>query len=195
MIDVEGEQVNKLQQVYEHKKEKYTDLKEECQKVFEREVILVPIIVSSLGAISKQSIKGLKKMLKIGTRDKGYLDTILRRMSIISCICSYFIFNDLQFKTLNGSGKSGQDKAGHTTKNNGDASQDSEEEMVTFNEDPNFETVNTENGEDKKEQNIQDNATQETTGHNTADETSDEEESNREEAGEGTPNEQESQYH
>ena len=92
-----GEQGNKLNNVYKEKKEKYKPLAEECKKVYKRKAKIFTIIVSSLGAIQKQSIEDIRKLLNIGAKDNKLMNTVLRRLSLTACIGSYFIFNKLKY--------------------------------------------------------------------------------------------------
>ena len=92
--------INTLDKVYQQKMEKYASLIEECKEKFHRETKLIVVIVSSLGAIYKKSISGIKKLLNMGNRKKGTLNVALRRISIVSCISSYFIYHGMQFQTI-----------------------------------------------------------------------------------------------
>ena len=92
-----GEKGNKLNNTYKEKKDKYKELAEECKKVYKRKVKVYVIIVSSLGAVQKQSIADIRKLLKIATNQNRLLNTILRRLSLTACIGSYFIYNKLKY--------------------------------------------------------------------------------------------------
>lgn len=95
-----GEQGNKLTNVFNEKKDKYKELVQECERVYKRKVKLYVIIVSSLGAIQKQSIDDIKKLLKISASDNKLLSTILRRLSLAACIGSYFIYNKFKLQAI-----------------------------------------------------------------------------------------------
>ena len=89
---------NTLDKVFADKAKKYTELAEVCSKVYKKKVHIYTIIVSSLGAVHEKSIGDIRKLLKIGPSEKRLMDTILRRLSLTSCIGSYFVFNKLAFK-------------------------------------------------------------------------------------------------
>ena len=89
---------NKIDIVYNEKVKKYKGLVEACKKAYNREVKQYTIIVSSLGAINKNSINDIKKLLNITEYEKKTMKTILRRLSLAACVGSYFIFNNLKFK-------------------------------------------------------------------------------------------------
>ena len=98
--DNETEKGMKINTVYNEKVEKYKGLVEACKKTYNREVKQFTIIVSSLGAINKNSINDIKKLLNIAEYEKKTMKTILRRLSLAACIGSYFIFNNLKLKAL-----------------------------------------------------------------------------------------------
>lgn len=91
---------NTLNKTYETKVNKYKELVEECKRVYNKDTKYFVIIVSSLGAIHRKSIKALCKLLHISKNDTRTRDAILRRLSLASCIGSYFIFNKLKFKPI-----------------------------------------------------------------------------------------------
>ena len=99
--DDEGNEINSLDKVYKQKVEKYANLVNECREKFDRRTKLIIVIVSSLGAIHKRSIAGIKKLLRLKkNKKKGILNIALRRMSIVSCISSYFIYHGMEFRTI-----------------------------------------------------------------------------------------------
>ena len=93
-----GEKGNKLDNTFNEKVEKYSELVKECEEVYKRKVTLHVIIVSSLGVVQKDSIKHLRNLLQISNKEKKTLNTILRRLSLTACIGSFFIFNRLNFE-------------------------------------------------------------------------------------------------
>ena len=82
---------------YNTKVNKYKDLINKCNEQFRRDTKLTIIVVSSLGAIYNKSIKQVKKLLRIRDNNTKMLNNILRRMSTVSCIGSYFIYYNLHF--------------------------------------------------------------------------------------------------
>ena len=92
-----GEHGNKLNNVYREKHDKYKALADECERVYKRKTSTYTIIVSSLGAVQKQSIDDIRKLLKIDAHENRLMNTILRRLSLTACIGSYFIYNKLKY--------------------------------------------------------------------------------------------------
>ena len=87
---------------YNQKKSKYMELVQACNQQFHKETHLIVIIVSSLGAIYNKSIAGMKKLLGLqGKRHNKHVKTLLRRMSLASCIGSYFIYYKIRFSETN----------------------------------------------------------------------------------------------
>ena len=82
---------------YNEKKEKYHDLVEHCREKFNMNVHLHIIIVSSLGAIHKKSINDIESLYSQSRKSK-IVKTVLRRMSTLACIGSYFIFYRIPFQ-------------------------------------------------------------------------------------------------
>ena len=82
---------------YNEKKEKYHDLVEHCREKFNMNVHLHVIIVSSLGAIHKKSISDIESLYNQNRKSKK-VKTVLRRMSTLACIGSYFIFYRISFQ-------------------------------------------------------------------------------------------------
>jgi hypothetical protein len=89
-----------LEKVYNEKRDKYQGLVERCSYLYKRKVKLFVIVVSSLGAIYKKSMKDINKLLKFNKKSKDEKKTVYRRLSITACIFSYFIFNKLDQKRL-----------------------------------------------------------------------------------------------
>ena len=92
-----GEQGNKLDNTFMEKNNKYDSLVKECKTTYKRKVHLYTIIVSSLGAIQKDSIKQIRKLLHIKPRENKLMNTVLRRISLAAYIGSCFIFNKLKY--------------------------------------------------------------------------------------------------
>ena len=91
--------IEAMEEAYQDKVNKYRNLITQCRSQFNMQADLTIIVVSSLGAIYKKSIKELKKLLSLSSdRLKSKLNTLLRRMSIASCIGSYFIYYNIKFK-------------------------------------------------------------------------------------------------
>ena len=92
-----GRNGNTLEKTYKEKSKKYENLVKECKKVYQKKVSLHVIIVSSLGAVYNKSKEDIKKLLRITPNEKKLFNTILRRISLASCIASYFIYNKMKF--------------------------------------------------------------------------------------------------
>jgi hypothetical protein len=60
---------NKLEQVYEEKQRKYEELRNEISRLREEHVRVTVVIVSSMGAVHKPSLKDLQKVLKCNDRE------------------------------------------------------------------------------------------------------------------------------
>jgi hypothetical protein len=69
---------NTLELTYRHKHEKYTRLVEELKRLSGKKVRLTVVIISSMGAVWKQSLKDLQKLLKCDDRK---LNKLGREMS------------------------------------------------------------------------------------------------------------------
>ena len=84
---------------YQQKVDKYRDLVIQCRTQFNMKVDLTIVVVSSLGAILKKSIKEVKKLLGLNIKaHKAKTNRILRRMSMAACIGSYFIYYNIKFR-------------------------------------------------------------------------------------------------
>ena len=92
-----GRNGSTLEKVYKEKHKKYENLVKSCKDTYKRKVSLYVIIVSSLGAVYSKSQNEIRKLLRISFNEKKLFSTILRRISLASCIASYFIFNRLKF--------------------------------------------------------------------------------------------------
>ena len=92
-----GRNGNTLEKVYNEKQKKYENLVKECKDTYKKEVSLYVIIVSSLGAVYSKSQEEIKELLRISSNENKLFSTILRRISLASCIASYFIYNRLKF--------------------------------------------------------------------------------------------------
>ena len=101
--DMKNEQGEETMTIcYDHKKEKYAELVQACNQQFQRNTHLIVIIVSSLGAIYNKSITAMKKVLGLqGKHHNKEVKTLLRRMSLASCIGSYFIYYKINFSERN----------------------------------------------------------------------------------------------
>ena len=86
-----------MEETYDAKKEKYQDLVEHCREKFRKNVRSYIIIVSSLGAIHERSIKDIEDLYQ-ETRKSKQIKMVLRRMSALACIGSYFIFYKIPFE-------------------------------------------------------------------------------------------------
>ena len=130
-----GKDGNKLKYVYDQKISKYAGLVKECKEKTGRKVKLYTIIVSSLGAVFKKSIDGIKELLRISKKDNKLLNTVLRRMSISACIGSYFIYNKLPFKEYkNEYEQEENDKTSEATVSEDDSTQNEGSEEEETNE-------------------------------------------------------------
>ena len=87
---------------YTNKVNKYKGLVVHCRTQFKMNVDLTVVVVSSLGAVFKKSVKELRKLLGLANK-KGTspMNKIMRRMSIAACIGSYFIYYNLKFSESN----------------------------------------------------------------------------------------------
>ena len=92
-----GRNGSTLEKVYQEKRTKYANLVKACKDTYKKKVSLYVIIVSSLGAVYSKSEDEIKKLLRISDNENKLFSTILRRISLASCIASYFIFNRLKF--------------------------------------------------------------------------------------------------
>ena len=101
--DMKNEQGEETMTIcYDQKKEKYAELVQACNQQFQRNTHLIVIIVSSLGAIYNKSITAMKKVLGLqGKHHNKEVKTLLRRMSLASCIGSYFIYYKINFSERN----------------------------------------------------------------------------------------------
>ena len=90
-----------LTETYEAKREKYAGLKQHCITKFNRQVTLHIIIVSSLGAIHKETIKDVKKLYTGWLNQKRKVAKVLRKMSTAALVGSYFIFYGIPFNENN----------------------------------------------------------------------------------------------
>ena len=88
-----------MEKTYQDKVNKYKDLVVHCRQQFNMEADLSVIIVSSLGAVHSKSIKEIKKLLDLkGKSQKRKVNSLLKRMSIASCIGSFFIYYNMNFR-------------------------------------------------------------------------------------------------
>ena len=78
------------------KENKYKELVESCERQFNCSVTFLVIIVSSLGAIPKDTMKDLKKLVK----NKRKLDILCRRMVATTLRESMFIFYNWNYKDM-----------------------------------------------------------------------------------------------
>jgi hypothetical protein len=90
MTSINDAPMTALEKVHRAKIAKYEPLRRRCEEVFQRRCKLTTVIVSSLGAVYKESVRELKKNIGLGDRA---LKTLVRRISTAALIGSYFVFN------------------------------------------------------------------------------------------------------
>ena len=86
---------------YNTKKNKYEELRSQCEEHFGRKCKLYIVIVSSLGAIHKNTVTDIKKLLKI-KRDNRSLKYITRRLTTAAIIGSFLTFNKVNIRRNGG---------------------------------------------------------------------------------------------
>ena len=160
-----GRDGNTLEKTYKDKSKKYENLVKECKNVYKKKVSLYIIIVSSLGAVYNKSKEDIKKLLRITPKEKKLFNTILRRISLASCIASYFIYNKMKFNEYtkkqirseeanNNEGTQNTPTKGNEQQNANEQSQDNEEEYIDIEEGSSTEQEEDEedNGEDEEDE-------------------------------------------
>ena len=90
--------VDLLDERYNEKVSKYKDLIAKCNSQYKRETDLTTVVVSSLGAIHKKSIKEIGKLLGCSSgKNPKKLKNLCKRLSLSALIGSYFIFYKIPF--------------------------------------------------------------------------------------------------
>ena len=88
------ENTSALDKTYNTKKNKYEELRRQCEELYRRRCKLYVVIVSSLGAIHKDTIMDLKHMFRI-KKDQKTLKYITRKISTAAIIGSFLTFNKI----------------------------------------------------------------------------------------------------
>ena len=126
-----------LIKTYVEKTQKYSDLKNHCREKFNRDVYLYIIIVSSLGAVDKDTIEDVSRLYKkMHIHDKNVVQKKLRRMCINALIGSYFIFYNIPFREDDKHGEEEPITKSSEETGNNRAPQEEEEELQEEEETP-----------------------------------------------------------
>ena len=161
-----GRNGNTLEKVYKEKASKYQNLVKTCKETYKKKVSLYIVIVSSLGAVYSKSKQELRKLLRITPSENKLFNTILRRISLASCIASYFIYNKLKFneytkdninKTNINEGEEGSDTTTgeENQQNNSSQNIDSDEEYIEIEEGSSIEHYEEEDTDDSSNNEIE----------------------------------------
>jgi len=93
-----------LDVTYTHKKEKYEELRRQCEAHFRRTCKTYVVIVSSLGAIHKDTIVDLRHLFRFRKKTKS-LNYLSRRISTAAIIGSFLTFHKINIRRRNPNGE------------------------------------------------------------------------------------------